>query len=198
MGCCRDENPLQISDPQVVAIDDDQPFQLSAWDHHCLTPFWSNIKVPILVQPIHPQAKAPVKTHASDLGWDIFCVEDEKWHTCWADHKNNRCLELMPHESHTFSTGIKIATPQHYGFLLRERSGLGIQDFNLGAGVIEGTFRGEWKIHIRNLSNKPRVFYVGDKICQAILVPIIPAETQLVDNLPSTERGEKGFGSSGR
>ena len=104
----------------------------------------------------------------------------------------------MPHESHTFHTGIKVATPHNYGFLVRDRSSLGVKDIAVRAGVIEGTYRGEWLIHLMNLSHKPRTFYSGDKIAQAILTPIVPGELEVVDSLPESDRGEKGFGSSGR
>ena len=188
---------IELSDPQVANFDSERLPPRTNWQKHSTNKFWSDIPVPIKVQLVHPKAKAPVKAHNGDIAWDIFCVDDDMWNSklfC----EGEPCFELMPYESYTFSTGIKVGVPHNYGFLLRERSGLGVSDISLGAGVIEGTYRGEWRIHIRNISKKPRMFKVGDKICQAVLIPIIPAQTELVNELPSTERGEKGFGSSGR
>ena len=222
MGCCRDKDgidfelkDIQISDHVIVSkleykenkmannccgFGDDAGYYShlrDPWNQHSTPNFWSENPVPIKVKLVHPKAKVPEKAHNGDIAWDIFCVDDDMW-----DKKlfceGEPCFELMPYESYSFSTGIKVATPHNYGFLLRERSGLGVSDISLGAGVIEGTYRGEWKIHIRNISKKPRMFKVGDKIAQAVLIPIIPALPEVVDELPETERGEKGFGSSGR
>lgn len=207
MGCCRDNQDnirqlqdIQISDP-FVGQDELFKEKESSWVHHSTPNFWASTPVPIKVIKVNPDAKVPEKAHSGDMGWDIFCVQDESWQESMFSmdsHKLEKYFELMPHQSHTFSTGIKVGVPDNYGFLLRERSGLGIKDISLGAGVIEGTYRGEWKVHLRNISNKPITFKKGDKICQAILTPIIPAQTELVNELPDTKRGEKGFGSSGR
>lgn len=218
MGCCKDDikvtnlqyqekevvspqEALNTSDPNIGCcggIDDDFSYRKDPWWQHSQK-FWSENPVPMKVQLVDPDAKVPEKAHTTgDIAWDIRCVEDEEWDNCILFAKSEPCFELMPYESHTFSTGIKVAVPHNYGFLLRERSGLGISDISVGAGVIEGTYRGEWKIHLRNMSKKPKMFKVGDKIAQAVLIPIIPALPEVVEHLPESERGDKGFGSSGR
>lgn len=177
-GCCegsrRNQNPTE-----------------RAWDIHEQKIKWNGgVDIPILVQLVHPQAKMPEKKRHSDLGYDIFCVPDESW--------RNGHYELMPYESHLFSTGIKVATPNQYGFILRDRSSMGIKDVTVEAGVIEGTYRGEWKVQLINLGKTPCIINAGDKIVQAILIPILPSMICPAESLPSTDRGEKGFGSSGR
>lgn len=203
MGCCKkdsDDIEIQVSDIGCCSsIDDDYSHLKDPWYQHSTKNFWSENPVPIKVIKLHPKAKVPTKSNTGDIAWDICVVEDEKWYTCWRDAAKKRCFELMPGESHTFCTGIKIGVPDNYGFLLRERSGMAVKnDINVGAGVIEGTYRGEWRVHLRNLGIKPKLFTEGDKICQAVLIPIIPALVEEVLELPDTERGEKGFGSSGR
>ena len=187
MGCCKDNNPVQIDDNSIKV--------LTNWDLHS-NPMM--IPVPIHIQHVHPLAKDLYKSRPSDIGWDVSCVDDEKWTICLIDKEKRPCFELMPYESHTFHTGIKVATPENYGFILEERSGLGIKDICRRAGIIEGSFRGEWRVHLMNLSKKPRKFYIGDRICQAVLTYIIPGEVSRVDELPESDRGEKGFASSGR
>lgn len=159
--------------------------------------------VPINVELINYHAKLPSKGYASDqdhinvnefdhifnLGWDIFVVPDEDW--------KDGAYILQPQSSHTFSTGIKVATNPNYGFLLRDRSKYGVRDISVEAGVIEGTYRGEWKVHLINHGFEPYEFKTGDKLVQAVLVPIIPARIKAVPNLDDTVRSEKGFGSSG-
>jgi len=158
--------------------------------------------VPILVHRIVPGVgKLPHKSRASDLGWDIFCVPDP----CWAEETTliqgkmgNKYFILYPGESHTFHTGIMVATPDNYGFLLRDRSSIGVKDITVTAGVIEGTYRGEWLIHLTNIGRYSHTFQPGDKIIQAILTEIIPGEVEEVDSLPVSDRGNKGWGSSGK
>ena len=191
MGCCKDENPIQISDYGVQGCC--SPFDIHESQDGFVRP------VPILVKKVHHDAKLPQKSYDGDIAWDISCVPDDKWHGCILGETTETCFELMPGESHTFRTGIKVAAPKNYGFLLRERSGLAVKNnISLAAGVIEGTYRNEWMVHLRNLSNEPKTFYTGDKIAQAVLTYIYPAQISEANELPETQRGEKGFGSSGR
>lgn len=152
--------------------------------------------IDIRVKRIHPLAKLPEKKRNSDMGWDIFCIPDEEWDI--SKFQKTPYYVLHPGNSHTFRTGIKIELPPNYGFLLRDRSSLGTKDITVLAGVIEGTYRGEYLIHLINLSDKVHMFQSGDKIAQAILTEILPAYVVEVDELSETDRGEKGFGSSGR
>lgn len=173
-GACRSQNPTE-----------------RAWDFHERSIMWSGgLDIPVLVELVHPQAKMLEKKRPSDLGYDVFCVPDASW--------RNGSYELMPYESHLFSTGIKVAVPDKYGFLLRDRSSIGIKDVQVEAGVIEGTYRGEWKVQLINLGKTPFAVSTGDKIVQAILIPILPSIVCPAVSLPPTDRGEKGFGSSGR
>lgn len=193
MGCCRENGEqldVLISDPGIQSAN---PFNVHEDHDSFVRP------VPIHVKKVHPNARLPQKSYDGDIAWDICCVQDDKWSGCILDERSEPCFELMPGQSHTFRTGIKVAAPKNYGFLLRERSGLAVKNnISLAAGVIEGTYRDEWRVHLRNLSHEPKVFYIGDKICQAVLTYIIPAVISEVKSLPETERGEKGFGSSGR
>lgn len=151
--------------------------------------------VPIEVVLGHPDAQPPKKAHDSDLGWDVCVVPDDEWIT----QENKLCYTLHPGCTKIFSTGLTISVPSTYGFVLRDRSGLAAKNqIHHLAGAIEGTYRGEWKIILTNLGKESKVFYVGDKIVQALLMPIIPATVKVVDVLSETDRGMSGFGSSGR
>ena len=188
---------------QRLPIDENLSRDEQLWQLHEHYPahfnrFWHDFQswpIPIKVKCIHQDAKPLSKKRPSDIAWDVTCVADEKW----SDLGDNLpYFDLPPFASHTFSTGIKVATPSNCGFLLRDRSGIGVSDVIHTAGVIEGTYRGEWKIHLVNLGQKSYRFEVGDRIVQAVLIPIIPAEPFVCETLPETDRGEKGFGSSGR
>lgn len=165
--------------------------------------------VPIDVELIHEMAQSPVQGDSDDdhvvvnnntfffnLGYDIYAVPDEDWEN--PSSQFNAKFVLNPGCSKIFSTGIKIATPPNWGFLLRDRSGMGVHPVGHTAGVIEGTYRGEWKVNLVNLGHTPRVITMRKAIVQAVLTPIIPSKLNVVDKLDDTKRGRGGFGSSGR
>lgn len=168
------------------------------WNLHDYRPNWMDMNatpVPILIKPVHIDAKPLYKKRPSDIAWDVSCVADIGWKDLnWT----TPYFDLMPGESHTFHTGITVAVPEHYGFLFQDRSSLGIRDIIHSAGVVEGTYRDEWHVHLINLGDTTYSFRIGDRIIQAVLTPIFPAKTRLVDELPGSDRGKLGLGSSGR
>jgi len=137
-----------------------------------------------------------------NLGFDVSVVADKDWATKNAFglklNKKDMFFKLYPKESKLFSTGIQVEAPLNYGFLIRDRSSLGIKDITVEAGVIEGSYRNEWKIQLINLGKDIHIFHIGDRIAQAILIPIIPATVSVVESLSKTKRGLKGFGSSNK
>jgi len=175
--------------------------------------------VPIDVKLVSPDAKMPTKGIVEEndhityggidfifnVGYDIHVVQDEGWQQGLHTYEDNKRVDypseftLYPHESYLFSTGIKVATPPNWGFLFRDRSGIGMKCILVTAGVIEGTYRNEWKVKLLNMGKVPHTFHVGDRIIQAVLVPIIPSVMRKAEgDLPESTRGEKGWGSSGR
>lgn len=168
------------------------------WELHEQHPVWidgDKRPVPILIKVVTRGNKPLSKKRPSDIAWDVPCVADEEWERFGLD---NPRFYLRPGDNHTFHTGIEVATPERYGFIIRDRSGMGVNNIIHSAGVIEGTYRGEWHIHLINVGKDTYMFEVGDRIAQAVLIPIFPAEISMVDDLPKSDRGTKGFGSSGR
>ncbi len=108
---------------------------------------------------------------------------------------------IAPGEYQTVPTGIKIALPEGYEAQIRPRSGLaakhGIGMVN-GPGTIDCDFRGEIKVILINYGQEPFEIERGDRIAQMIISPVTLAEWKLVDKMNNTERGEGGFGSTGR
>ena len=81
------------------------------------------------------------------------------------------------------------------------RSGLGARHGIVPAnavGVIDWDYRGEIKVPLRNQGSEPYTVQPGERIAQMLVVPVLTPELTLTDDLGSSERGEKGFGSSGR
>ncbi len=135
------------------------------------------------VQKLSSDATLPTKANATDAGIDIY---------------TNESFTLQPGERHLFSTGIACAFPEGYVGLLWDRSGLGSKGIHRFAGVIDSGYRGEWKVVLHNATAEPFEIQSGDKIVQCIVQRFEPTEISEVENLEVSERGEKGFGSSGR
>ena len=99
-------------------------------------------------------------------------------------------------------TGIAIALPSaEYVALICARSGIaskfGITMAN-GVGVIDSDYRGELKVALHNSSDTDYTIHDGDRIAQLMVLPVVQPALQLVEELDETERGEGGFGSTGR
>jgi dUTP pyrophosphatase len=98
-------------------------------------------------------------------------------------------------------TGVAIALPAGTAGLVVPRSGLaiehGISVVN-GPGLVDPNYRGELRVILVNLGAERFEGAAGDRIAQLLMVPFVAPDLQLVDELPESERGTDGFGSSGR
>ena len=95
-------------------------------------------------------------------------------------------------------TGISMAIPVGYYGRVAPRSGLSCKGFDVGAGVIDAGYRGEIKVLMINNSTEKKTFYKGDKFAQLILTKILDRPIlEEVTELPTSERGAGGFGSTG-
>lgn len=97
-------------------------------------------------------------------------------------------------------TGLSVAVPEGWEMQIRPRSGLALKNqitITNAPGTLDPDFRGPIKVILFNLGKEP--FYVkhGDRIAQAVIGPIFKPEIVEVSELEKTERGEKGFGSTG-
>lgn len=138
----------------------------------------------------HPDAILPTRKHGGfngtgDSGYDLFSVEDV----------------VVPAKSTVkVNVGLIVADMSpNIWMRLESRSGLyfkhGIEIFN---GIIDQNFRGVLGCALTNHSDVDYQVLKGDKIAQYVLYPLIEADTKFVEEVSDTERGAKGFGSSGR
>lgn len=120
-----------------------------------------------------------------DSGYDIFAVED---------------IIIPAKGSKIVPTGIQVAyiTPG-YWFRIEARSGLSFK-YNIipHFGIIDVGYRGNLGTLLYNLSDKDYQVKVGDRIAQMVIYPLIESNISWSDTVSDTERGDKGFGSSGR
>ncbi len=107
---------------------------------------------------------------------------------------------LKPGAQALISTGLKVAIPNGWVGIVKDRSSIALQRIYSHGGVIDSSYRGEIKLILSNHGENAFEVKVGDKIAQLIIVPCL-VNTQTVSDealLGDTERGEGGFGSSGR
>jgi dUTP pyrophosphatase len=142
------------------------------------------------VKKLHSEAKIPDKNNASDSGYDFFIVKDGDF--------DGEVFVLETGKRKVFSTGISLELPAGYGMLMKDRSSMAVcEGLHVIAGVIDNGYRGEIKICFVNLSGGPCVFTKGQKVAQGVLHPIPICDVEEIEELSETERGNKGFGSSG-
>lgn len=109
-------------------------------------------------------------------------------------------LTLQPLARVLIPTGLALAIPQGYEGQVRPRSGLaarhGITVLN-APGTIDADYRGELQVLLVNLGHESFTFHRGDRIAQLVICPVTPARLVEASELPASERGAGGFGSTG-
>lgn len=117
-----------------------------------------------------------------------------------ADLASIESKDVPPRSSVVFRTGLKVEIPADHVMLIYSRSGHGFKnDVRLAncVGVIDSDYRGELMVKLTNDSGTAFRVNAGDRIAQFIIAPAPQFEFEVQENLTSTERGEKGFGSTG-
>ena len=128
-------------------------------------------------------AKMPTRAHKTDAGLDLYARE----------------TQVVPaRESATFDTGVHIELPVGTVGFLKSKSGLNVNHGLTGEGVIDAGYTGSIVVKLYNNSGYDYTVNAGDKISQLVILPIFTPKPVLVDSLAETERGDGGFGSSGR
>ena len=134
---------------------------------------------------LHPDAVLPSRAYAGDAGVDLAACER---------------VELAPGERALVPTGLAVAIPDGYAGYVQPRSGLaakhGISIVNT-PGLVDSGYRGELLINLLN-TDRREAFVVepGMRIAQLVVLPVPEVELVEVDELPASERGVRGFGSS--
>lgn len=109
-------------------------------------------------------------------------------------------IVLAPGERAAIPTGIRVAVPEGYEAQIRPRSGLA-RRHGLGMvnapGTIDSDYRGEVQVLLINLGEDSITIRRGDRIAQMVICPVIRVQWDVTDSLPSTARGEGGFGHTG-
>lgn len=129
-------------------------------------------------------ARLPSRAHPDDAGLDLYSRED---------------MMIPAHGAAVFDTGVHMAIPHGYDGKITSKSGLCVRnDVVSEAGEIDSNYRGSIRVKLRNHGDKPYVVHAGDKIAQIVIRPVSLAVCREVDALDDSDRGSRGFGSTGR
>ena len=144
--------------------------------------------VKILIKKLNSKVKLPNYKTDGSSGMDLMAFVDKP-------------ISILPQKSELIPTGLSIAIPDNTEVQIRPRSGLAVKN-NISVlntpGTIDSDYRGELKVILYNHGNKEFIVNNEDRIAQMVLVPLIKANFEEVENLPETIRGEGGFGSTGK
>lgn len=99
---------------------------------------------------------------------------------------------------YTVDTGVHVAIPEGYVGFIKSKSGLNVKKDITGEGVIDAGYTGSIRVKLYNHGYESHTFKAGDKISQLVILPIVTPEPIEVDELKETDRGDNGFGSTGR
>lgn len=139
------------------------------------------------VRRLREDAVLPERAYSGDAGLDLAACERH---------------ELEPGERALVGTGLAVAIPEGYAGFVQPRSGLaarhGISVVN-SPGLVDSGYRGEIRVVLLNTdAAEPFVVEPGMRIAQLVVLPVPELEPIVVDELPLSERGVRGFGSSSR
>ncbi|MFT4310596.1 MAG: dUTP diphosphatase [Candidatus Woesearchaeota archaeon] len=136
------------------------------------------------VKKLHPQAIIPEFQRKGDAAVDLHTTQT---------------ITIEPQQRMAAPTGIATEFPSGYVALIKDRSGLALKNgiHTLG-GVIDANYRGEIKVILHNTSHEAYTIQVGERIAQMILLQLPHISIQEVDELSDSNRGQLGFGSSGK
>ena len=138
----------------------------------------------ILVKFLDDRARLPRRTHASDVGYDLYVSET---------------TVCEPGEFADIPAGIAILLPEgHWGHIVGRSSAIRTLGLMIVPAVIDRGYTGALFTGCWNLRDETVVVREGDRVAQLIVQPMVTPGLVMVQDLPKTDRGDRGFGSSGR
>ena len=132
---------------------------------------------------LDPGAYMPTRSYPTDAG---------------ADLRTPKRLVLPPHSYVVVDTGVHVEIPEGYAGHIKSKSGLMVNSGIFTHGLVDCGYTGSIRVALFNFGHGYKMFDVGDKIAQLEIVPIITPAFEQVYEIEGGERGNRGFGSSGR
>jgi dUTP pyrophosphatase len=137
----------------------------------------------IKIKKLKDDAKLPSYGRPGDVAMDMYSMET---------------ITIAPGEHHRFWHGFALEFPEGNAALVKDKSSISKAGLHTMGGVFDAGYRGEYNTHLVNLSAEPYTVEAGDKVSQLMLLPVVIAELEETDTLGESERGDQGFGSTGK
>lgn len=141
----------------------------------------------INIKKLKVDAVIPTRGSKQAAGYDLYAYTQNP-------------ITIEPHKTELIHTGIAIEVPEGYFGAIVARSGLAVKQGLRPAnaiGICDSDYRGEYMVALHNDSDCVRVIKHGERIAQLIVMPYLEIEFNEIDKLENTERGTRGFGSTG-
>ena len=142
----------------------------------------------INIKKLNENAIIPTRGSSQAAGYDLYACTSTP-------------IVIAPHQTVKIGTGFAFELPDGYFGAIFARSGLatknGLRPSN-GVGVCDSDYRAEYIVALHNDTNEPQIINPMERIAQLVVMPYLPVEFNEVDELSETERGEGGFGSTGK
>lgn len=154
----------------------------------------------VKIKRLSETAQLPTKAHDSDAAFDLYADIQDTFKP-FGSTEDVKGIKVMPGQTVKVSSGVAMEIPEWYWGAVYARSGLatkqGLRPANC-VGVIDSHYRGPIIVAIHNDSNEVQIVRHGDRIAQFMLAPVIETSFEEVNELSDSDRGEGGFGSSGK
>ena len=151
---------------------------------------WHCYHVPVKVKKVDPRATIPQYHSEGAAAFDMHAIIDE-----------GQVIRVEPHSQKNLPTGLAMAIPMGYELRVSPRSGMAFKhqiSIRNSPGIVDSDYIGQIMVCFVNNSDKVFIINPGDRICQVKLSMAPRAVFKEVEELEETERGENGFGSTGR
>lgn len=132
---------------------------------------------------LDPWGITPTRAHKTDAGLDL---------------KSPFEFVLWSHSSKVIDTGVHVELPFGTVGMIKSKSGLNVNNGIITEGVIDEGYTGSIKVKLYNHSDETVQFSKGDKIAQLVVIECLYPDVEIVDEISGGERGDNGFGSTGR
>ncbi len=133
------------------------------------------------IKKLKPEVILPNYSHAGDVGLDVRSLET---------------VTLAPGAHHIFDLGFALEFPEGYAGIMKDKSSISKAGLHVMGGVFDAGYRGEYNVHLVNLSDKSYTVEAGHKIAQIVMTVVAIASITEESELSETNRGEGRFGST--
>lgn len=137
----------------------------------------------VKVKRLSPTAKMPTKAYADDAGWDVYAIQR---------------VYIEPYQTVVVQTGLAFEMTPGWHMQVHTRSSYGKRGIRCHLGIVDSGYRNELGIIVQNNSLEHFIIEKGDKFAQLLFLPVPNVTMTESDTLNETDRGQGGFGSSGR